>query len=347
MLAHPRIDVLVDPVLPDRPNLIARVRGTGGEAGLLLNAHLDSGYVDTTDWRRDPLEPWVESGRLFGGGVSDMLGGLASMVEVLRVVADGSPIKADLVLLASMHHDSNGVGTKYALATDREWPSFAINGEPTGLSMISMHGGCIRFEISFAGRTAHVSRAELGHDALQAATETIMALKKTGLTAEPFPELSTLPKLNIGMVEAGSSPGTIAADAVVRGEVRTVPGMSWEGVKRDLVAAATRSCPAGVTAAIHCLVRQRPFIGRRHGPLAEALASAHASVRGQPLEIDVNTAAQSFATDAPDLAAFGMDTVVYGPGEWHLVANESVAIAELAEAARVYVATLLNLAEDE
>ena len=36
-LDHPRIDLLLDPVLPRRPNVIARVRGTGTGPGLLLS----------------------------------------------------------------------------------------------------------------------------------------------------------------------------------------------------------------------------------------------------------------------------------------------------------------------
>ena len=52
-LAHPKIDVHVDPAMPNRPNVIARVRGTRGAdaPGLLLNGHLDGGL------RRDGLAP--------------------------------------------------------------------------------------------------------------------------------------------------------------------------------------------------------------------------------------------------------------------------------------------------
>ena len=61
-LRHPRIRVLVDPVLPGRPNVIAVVAGDGDGPGLLLNAHLDTGHPEH-GWRGNPLEPWVENGR--------------------------------------------------------------------------------------------------------------------------------------------------------------------------------------------------------------------------------------------------------------------------------------------
>ena len=166
MLDHPQIDVTIDPVLPGRPNVIGRIRGAGRVPGLLLNAHLDSAFVDVDQWNHPPQQAWEADGRIFGGGVSDMLGGLAAMIEAMLALSAGEPPPGDVALLVSMHHDSNGVGTKYALANHDDWPTQAINGEPTGLTISSAHGGCIKFEVTFAGRSAHVSQIGDGRDAL-------------------------------------------------------------------------------------------------------------------------------------------------------------------------------------
>ena len=86
LLSHPRVEIHVDPVLPGRPNVIARVRGTGRGPALLLNGHLDAGYVQN-GWSHDPHDPWQVGTRLYGGAISDMLGGLASMMATIEAVA--------------------------------------------------------------------------------------------------------------------------------------------------------------------------------------------------------------------------------------------------------------------
>ena len=337
LLDHPRIDVVVDPALPGRPNVVARLRGTGDGPGLLLNGHTDASYVAAEAWSHDPLDPWVVGDRLYGGAVSDMLGGVGSQMETLRAAADLAPLPGDLVLLANMHHDSNGLGTKYALATEDGWPEFGINGEPTSLSILTTHGGCVKFEIRFKGRVAHLSRAEEGRDALEAATRFVAELRSSGFNSSPVADLPSLPRYQIGLLSGGFAPAAVAPSAVVQGDVRTVPGMTWETVRNDLRLAADRALGDGITASIHCLVRQRPFVGPKSGRLFDALSGAHKAVRGSDVQVNVEHAAQTFVTDATDMAVAGIETLVYGPAAWHYAPDEYIEIGEMTDAARVYL----------
>lgn len=342
-LEHPRIDVLVDPVLPGRPNVIARVKGRGTGPAVLLNGHLDASFAP--GWSRDPHSPWVDGNRLYGQGISDMLGGLASMIAAVSTAARLEPLPGDLVLLASMYHDSNGLGTKYALASGGEWPRYAINGEPTSLSLMTAHGGCIKFELAFTGRTAHVSRKEHGADTLGAAADVYAALRTLRFTHEPHPRLPGLPKFVVGVFQAGGIPGNVAESAVLRGDIRTVPGMSWESVREDFRALLDRTVPEGIQTRIACLVRQRPFLGPTGGPLVEAIAAAHRLVRAEEVKVNVDRGAQAFVTDAVDITAAGIESVVYGPAEWHHAPDAFIDIDEMADAARVYLAAAIHLME--
>jgi acetylornithine deacetylase/succinyl-diaminopimelate desuccinylase-like protein len=337
-LAHRRTEVLLDPVLPGRPNLIARIRGRGTGPSVLLNGHLDAGWAPK-GWSRDPFTPWVEGGRLYAAGVSDMLGGVASMIATIEAAARLDPLPGDLVLLANMHHDSNGVGTKYALAHADDWPSFAINGEPTSLTLMTAHGGCTKFEIAFMGKPAHVSRKERGADALTAAVNAHTGLRDLRFTHASHPALPGHPKFLMGALLAGDAPGSMAEEAVLRGDLRTVPGMTWASIKTDLEGVVQRACPPGVTAQIRCLVRQQPFIGPTGGPLIDALRAAHRLVRKVELRTNADQGCQAFVTDAVDMQAAGIESVVYGPAEWHYAPDEYIDITEMADAARVYLAT--------
>ena len=342
-LSHPLIDVHVDPVMPGRPNVIARVRGTrAGAPGLLLNAHLDAGYVDG-GWRHDPTDPWLEGNKLYGGAISDMLGGLASMMESVLAAAEAGGLPGDLVLLANMYHDSNGLGTKYALASETGWPKYGINGEPTQNGILTTHGGCVKFQIEFTGHVAHVSRSEEGRDALAAAVEVHRALQSAAWTHEPDEDLSAHPRFVVGTFAAGTAPGAVAASAILKGDMRTVPSQSWQSVRGDLERVVADTVGTDISTKVRCLVRQRAFVGPKSGVLFDALRAGHRDVYGSDPAVNAEKAAQSFVTDAVDMAHAGVETLIYGPGSWHFAPDEFIDITEMTEAAKVYLATASHL----
>jgi len=130
---------------------------------------------------------------------------------------------------------------------------------------------------------------------------------------------------------------------VLRGDLRTVPGMTWASVRADLEGVLRHACPPGVTARIQCLVRQQPFIGPTGGALIDALRTAHRLVRQEELRTNVDQGCQAFVTDAVDMQAAGIESVVYGPAEWHYAPDEFIDVAEMADAARVYLAAAILL----
>jgi len=342
LLDRPGIEVEIDPVLPGRPNVIATVRGKGSGPGLLLNGHTDAVPYRADAWSRDPHEPWVEDGVIHGAAVTDMLGAIASMIAAVEVAAD-IEMPGDLVLLASMYHDTIGLGVKFALSGEEQWPRFGICGEPSQMEIHTGNGGVAKFEVEFSGRTAHVSRIEESADALAAAVDFARALRDVKLDHEPHPRLTDLPRMLVGMVQGGDSPSGVAERAVVSGDIRTVPGMGRRALREQLERVAHSACPSGVTPSLRFTAVQRAFIGPVAGPLVDALSSAHRRVVQREPVVTSRLPGQAFATDAADMQALGVETVVYGPCDWHVVPDEAVPISELVDASRVYLATALTL----
>ena len=342
LLDQPGIEVELEWVLPRRPNVIARVRGDGEGPGLLLNGHIDASYHPGR-WRHDPHEPWVEGSRLYGAAITDMLGALASMIAATEAAARLGSLPGDLVFLAVMHHDTIGLGAKYALTARGGWPRYGICGEPSCLEIHVANGGAVKFELRLAGRTAHVSRRDEGIDALAAAIDVVQALRPSSFGHEPHPRLPDLPIAHVGELHAGTAPGAVAESAIVRGDIRTVPSQTPERVRADLEHLVASVCPTDVDWELDLTAVQRPFLGADSGPLVDALSEAHRAVRGAPPELTSRLPGQAFITDAADMAAAGIETVVYGPADWHYVPNESVEIDELADAARVYLGTAMRL----
>jgi acetylornithine deacetylase/succinyl-diaminopimelate desuccinylase-like protein len=341
LVDRPTVDVHVEQVVAGRPNVVATVQGQGRRDPLVLQGHLDSGIV-ADGWTHDPYSPWVSDGRLYAGGVSDMKAGLAAMVAALQVVADGEPPPGDLVLHAVMHHDGTGLGSKYVLASEGPRSGFAICGEPSGLAIHTANGGAMKFEIEVTGRTAHISRMDEGADALAAATQIYGALRHHSFQFEPHPRLPDLPMSVIGQLTSGRGPGTVPAHALIKGDVRTVPSMRRIAVKQELTELAKAAVGPEVGVRVRISAVHQPFLGVLDGPLVDAIGEAHQLLRGTPVRTTNELPGQAFVTDAADLAAAGLDTVVYGPGDWHFAPDEWVRVDDVVDAARVYAAVAVN-----
>ena len=349
LLDRPGIDVHLQPVVAGRPNVIATVRGRGGP-GLLLNAHLDSAHAP--GGRRDPYTAEVEGNKLYAGGITDMKGPLAAMIVALQVAgARREPPPGDFVLHAVIAHNPTGVGTKFALATEAPFRGFGIAGQGSNLRLHTENSGAIKFELEFEGRAAHVSFQEEGIDALAGANAVYGGLTTMEFAHIPSDRLPGLPRFVVGELIAGGRtgvpallPGSGVADrAVIRGDVRTVPGMTRWTVKQDLERLIKRTCPPAVGAKVRIISEVHPFMGRRESPLIDALRAAHTLVRGAPPELATSARQRGFVTDAPDLEAHGIPSVVYGPGPWRYEPDEWIELDELLAAPRIYLGTALSL----
>ena len=94
---------------PERPNLVARLKGRGQAPPLLLQGHVDVVTTDGQAWTRPPFEAVVEDGWLWGRGTLDMKGGVAMMVSAfLRAAAEGGA-PGDLVLAVLADEEAGGL----------------------------------------------------------------------------------------------------------------------------------------------------------------------------------------------------------------------------------------------
>ncbi len=84
---------------PNRPNLIARLPGTGEAPGLVLQGHVDVVTTANQTWDHDPFGGEIIDGHLWGRGSLDMKGGVVMMTcAVLRALAEGTKPAGDIVL---------------------------------------------------------------------------------------------------------------------------------------------------------------------------------------------------------------------------------------------------------
>jgi succinyl-diaminopimelate desuccinylase len=342
--------VNIQEVVPDRFNVIARIPGREEFLSLMLNGHLDM-PDPVPGWKRNPFDPVIEGDLIYGAGLTDMKGGLAALIsaaEAAKRELEGQP-HGDIVLTAVVHHDTIGLGTKFFLAANDRRIDAGINAEPTSLKIQLAHGGAIQFKIVLKGSTAHNSRQEEAINALDRAIEISNALKRNllnGLASDP--DMPFLPRLVIGHIEGGVAPSTTAAESVVEGDVRYPIGTSIEKVEEALLSliksehSKFSSISPSLRPRVYTPRAQRPFVADPDWPIVRALAESHRKETNAAVVMTKGLPAGAYITDAADMVRNGIPTVIYGPGDWRLVPDESISIGELVTAANVYARTILN-----
>jgi acetylornithine deacetylase/succinyl-diaminopimelate desuccinylase-like protein len=92
------LDVRVLARDPERPNIVARLRGRGAAPPLLLHGHIDVVPVTGQKWSVDPFAGTIRDGVLWGRGTLDMKGGVAMLVTAVLRAAQDPPPAGDLIL---------------------------------------------------------------------------------------------------------------------------------------------------------------------------------------------------------------------------------------------------------
>ncbi|MEZ4571423.1 MAG: M20/M25/M40 family metallo-hydrolase [Thermomicrobiales bacterium] len=94
------LDVDVREVTPGRNNLYARIPGSGGGPALLLNGHLDTIPLNNCP------QPSRDGDRIIGRGATDMKGGMAAILGMVRALQEsGIRLEGDLWLTAVVGHE--------------------------------------------------------------------------------------------------------------------------------------------------------------------------------------------------------------------------------------------------
>lgn len=85
---------------PARPNLVARLKGTGRKRPLLVMGHLDVVTVDPRKWIHPPFSATRDGGYVYGRGtIDDKDNVVAALMTLLLVKRNGVPMDRDLIVL--------------------------------------------------------------------------------------------------------------------------------------------------------------------------------------------------------------------------------------------------------
>ena len=84
-----------------RPNIIARLNGTGKKKPLLIIGHTDTVNIDAKKWVYGPFSAHREGGYIYGRGTVDDKDNLtAALMSIVLIKRQGTPLDRDVIFLA-------------------------------------------------------------------------------------------------------------------------------------------------------------------------------------------------------------------------------------------------------
>jgi succinyl-diaminopimelate desuccinylase len=235
----------------ERMNLLA-IKDYGARESVDVYTHLDV-IPAGEDWTTPPFEPVIKDGRIYGRGVADSKGSVASLLTALRIMHEQD--------LESTYN------IQVALTTDEEIGLysglcfFADDGILKGDYLLCMDGdnegicvatnGVMNWEMKVHGRSCHSSMPFLGVNAIDKATIVIRELEalKKGIERREskVPCSSEMTKLtgqthiqsvfNVTMINGGVKENAIPSSCTVRGDRRYIPEETEEDVVKEFEAA--------------------------------------------------------------------------------------------------------------
>ena len=353
-------------VEPGRFQTIATLEGTGGGPSLMLNGHTDINSL-TRRWRRDPWVPVVEGDRLYGHGVQNMKGGLASIIMAAEAVRQsGVRLKGDLVVACVVGETQGGEGTHFLMESGFR-TDMAVVAEPFGVgNLITVHSGIVHMAIHTYGVTGHIRQPQGTVNAVEKMTRVIDALGRVEFTYQPRADMPDLPKLNVGSVIGGLGEDYILVEppyipdlCTIIVDVHFVPGQTVVGIVAD-IRRVLDPLQAGDPELSYEIEIPPPesFKGRRRlvmdpldvprdAEIVQAVARCHREVTGEPPKAIGAVLPFSYtANDTCHLWNAGIPCLLYGPAVVRGGDGEDdscVFISEMVQCAKVLALTALDV----
>jgi acetylornithine deacetylase/succinyl-diaminopimelate desuccinylase-like protein len=200
---------------PERPNIVARLRGRGEAPPLLLHGHVDVVPVSGQKWSVDPFGGEITGGVLWGRGALDMKGGVAMLLTAVARAAAGPAPAGDLILCVLSDEEQGGTfGASFLV--DEHADLFAgvryAIGEFGGFSFPMIGKRVYPIQVAEKQRAVVrlVAEGEAGHGALGGPGSAITALahstRRIGRTGLPVHITPVAAKMLDQMAAAVGSP---------------------------------------------------------------------------------------------------------------------------------------------
>jgi acetylornithine deacetylase len=286
----------------------------------IINAHVDT-VPANAGWSRDPWQPHIEGGKLYGLGSADTKGAIAATLIALE------QRPRDVGVLFSGDEEAGSAIMETFLASPHAQPiRQAIVCEPTARIAGTSHRGVLGQHATLEGHGGHSSKADVMPKPMVQLAKLAVALDDLGQARlHDGPPGMTGTCMNVAGFSGAVAFNVIPQRGRVDWSLRPYPGFDRDAWTRDLSHAASAIDPAIL---IMTTIDHAPFS-------CDALADL---VRPHV----ANVGSLDFWTEAALYQAHGIDAIVVGPGDIAQAhaADEFVPLEDLDWAVELYARLL-------
>ena len=318
--AQAGLEIEFQKVLPGRSNVIARLLPKNKiRQTILLAPHVDTVGADGTKFI-----PQRKNGRLHGRGACDTKGSVAAMFSALCELARSKsrPLESEIVFAGLIDEEQAQAGSRALVASGFK-ADLAIVGEPTKLQVVTAHKGSLWLQLETRGQAAHGATPHLGKNAVHEMARVVEVLETdyARQLKKQKHKLLGAGTVNVGQISGGTQPNIVPDSCVISIDRRTRPGETDAGVCRE-ISELLRAKKLIVTISSAKLAPAVPLETDLKLPLVRQFLRSVRQTR--PVGVD-------YFCDAAVLAAGGMPSVVFGPGDIAQAhtADEWISLAQL------------------
>src|SRR5690625_629989 len=302
---------------PTRQNLIAEIKGETPGKVLVFSGHMD--VVDAGDfnaWTYPPFEGFIEDGKMYGRGTTDMKAGLTALVIAMIELKESGKLKNGTVrLVATVGEEIGMLGSKQL--TEEGYVDDAdaiIIAEPKlgDGKVVTAHKGSVQYEIISYGRSAHSSIPENGINSLQQIVDFIQLTNPRFEEAASVAENDKLGRMlnAYTVINGGDQINSIPAITKLRGNGRTIPEVDND-VFLDVINSSIEEMNEQIEGRLELnLMQNNPAV---ESDFDTDLIKSISQVSSTPIE----AVGMAGATDASNFGRIDkpFDLAIYGPGE--------------------------------
>jgi len=206
---------------------------------LLLNSHHDT-VKPNPGYTRNPFEPSIEEGKLFGLGSNDAGGPLVSLIAAFLHFEKGRTGNltfggqgVNLVLAATAEEEISGHNGIECIWNKLPKIDFAIVGEPTLMKMAVAEKGLMVLDCVAKGKAGHSAREE-GVNALYLAMDDIEWFRNYRF--DKISEVLGPVKMSVTVIHAGQAHNQVPAECYFTVDVRATEKYSLEEILETIKA---------------------------------------------------------------------------------------------------------------
>jgi succinyl-diaminopimelate desuccinylase len=289
-----------------------------GERTLYFHGHYDVVPASSAAQFR----PYVEGGKLFGRGSSDMKGGLAAMIFAVKAIKDcGIELEGRIGLTIVPDEETGGVlGSRYLVDAGLlgEDGIGMLIPEPTSGVIWNANRGAISLRVTVKGKPAHVCMHYQGLNAFEQMLVVANALlelktevesRRTGFKIEPEAARSSILLVG-GRCEGGTNFNVVPDKCSFTVDRRINPEEDLETEKQRLLMLFERLRQEGIDLEVEILQEGGSAGFSEDDPVAQVLAESVGAITGKsaPFEMCPGFLETRF------YAQQGVPGFAYGPG---------------------------------